>query len=220
MPWNLYAADGSLKTKLGGLLSTTSTTILGTFFVAAVLPSGGVPGAISLDLTTINVPILAESGLNLILRAALRSTPTGATTDTVRLFVNGDFTVTNYRVEALQGLEAAAAAAPFETPDIGLCPTNHVNVLAGEMAHFDIIIPNYGLTGPGFKHAKIYDGLRAEAAANQAARFTSWSWENDDPITSFEFRTDNHSTDLFTAASFVQVFVEKEQTVVTGATLS
>ena len=146
-----------------------------------------------------DIAAIPPSFNHLLLLALLRST-VAATGDNVYGLLNGDSTAANYhRAEHLGGSTHSSAVA--DNPIICGCPA-----ASSPADYFGIVriwIPNY--TAARYKVMQSLTGERRDATTSYAQHRTV-HWENTAAITQLTLQPDGYATDVFLAASRLQLF--------------
>lgn len=207
-------STGLMKvTTATGVITSVALTTIATYARFLVHDETlGSNGAFDVDLTSIDSPILAESGDLLELRMSLRAATAGVASDAVYILWNNDTTVTNYRAVAQATADTGVTDAAADVPSAGIAPAATAD--ANEFGQFHVLVPFYG--GAHRKIAQVRSDIRTSSTAIEH-RDTNHHWENTAAITRVQVRTDNHATDLFLTGSRLQIIVHKPQTLATGA---
>ncbi len=158
------------------------------------------------DITLTNVgsfeAIPIPAGFDhIILEGYLRST-TASTVDVASVFINRDFTATNYRTQILEGANSVTTSA--NTNDNRFMAVPAANSPANEYGYG---YQQWSFINSSAVKAAYAFGYQRRGTGNSVALVGLGTTSTiTEPITAITVRTDNHPTDLFVAGSRLQVF--------------
>lgn len=126
----------------------------------------------------------------LIIRGEMRG-DVAATTDTIRLFFNGDTTIANYESQQITNTDTASSFSKADNPFSGVAPA--ASAPANSYGSFEYVIEGYA--GGNLKSARLLYGLYYGADAQRHGLIRIQHNSLTAAITQVQIRTDNHPTD-------------------------
>lgn len=191
-----YSLYGVTESDVSGFLiggTTIDNVLIETLEQELLLASSG-----QLDISSIS-----QDGLELICYAKLRGAA-AVNYDTLNIFLNGDYTATNYYSQRQISQNATPDDTETNSPDGGDFPGG--SATSGKFGSIIIRIPEYSIIG----EKKIYvTTFGSRIDGNISMGETVITWTGTSPINQITLRPDGYATDLFSSGSEIKVYRKK-----------
>lgn len=151
----------------------------------------------------LDVSSISQDGLDLICYGKIRGN-VASNYDLLHIFLNGDYTATNYYSQRQLTQNATPDDTESNAPDGG--DFTAANATTGNFSNFIIRIPEYSSSGQKKIYVQIF-GSRIDG--NISMGETVITWTGTTPITQITLRPDGYATDSFIAGSYIKVYRKK-----------